>query len=165
MRCFRPASIGTCAALALLALAGGGNAQEAGGAVPLAAQAEGAPIERVDVVLVRGSDNPARDQAALARLRENMQALVGRGYSRAFIERQLATPRGRLGVGQISHRLVPGRSPGSLAVVIELETAMPATAMGAQGLLAGDARSFPVLYRSDRAFFTAIISGGLGAYS
>lgn len=165
MRCFRPASIGTCAALALLALAGGGNAQEAGGAVPLAAQAEGAPIERVDVVLVRGSDNPARDQAALARLRENMQALVGRGYSRAFIERQLATPRGRLGVGQISHRLVPGRSPGSLAVVIELDTAMPATAMGAQGLLAGDARSFPVLYRSDRAFFTAIISGGLGAYS
>jgi len=156
-----------CAALlcATLLVTCGAAAQEAGGAVPLSAQAEGAPIERVDVVLVRGSDNPARDQAALARLRENMQALVGRGYSRAFIERQLATPRGRLGVGQISHRLVPGRSPGSLAVVIELDTAMPATAMGAQGLLAGDARSFPVLYRSDRAFFTAIISGGLGAYS
>lgn len=165
MRCFRPASIGTCAALALLALAGGGNAQQAGGAIPLAAQAEGAPIDRVDVVLVRGSDSPARDQAALTRLRENMQVLVGRSYSRAFVERELATPRGRLGVGQISHRLVPGRSPGSLAVVIELDTAMPATAAGAQGVLTGNGRSFPVLYRSDRAFLTAIISGGLGAYS
>lgn len=100
-----------CRALlcATLLVTSGAAAQQAGGAIPLSAQAEGAPIERVEVVLVRGSDNPARDQAALARLRETMQALVGRGYSRAFIERQLATPRGRLGVGQISHRLVPGR--------------------------------------------------------
>jgi hypothetical protein len=155
------------ASLGCLCLLSVGNAQDAGGAIPLAAQAEGAPIERVEVVLVRGSDNPARDQAALARLREAMQGLVGRGYSRAFIERQLATPRGRLGVGQISHRLASGRSPGTLALIVELDTAMPVDSTGTskQGLLAGDARSFPVLYRSDRAFFTAIISGGLGAYS
>jgi hypothetical protein len=157
--------IGACAGLASLVVAGGAFAQQAGGSIPLAAQAEGAPIERVDVVLVRGSDNPARDQAALSRLRESMQALVGRGYSRAFIERQLATPRSRLGVGQITHRLVPARSPGSLAILIELDTAMPAAGATGYGLLAGDPRSFPVLYRSDRAFFTAIVSGGLGTYS
>lgn len=156
--------LGPCAALALLALAGRAAGQGAGGAIPLAAQAEGAPIDRVEVILARGSGNPARDQAALVRLRESLQALVGRGYSRAFIERQLATPRGRLGVGEISHRLVPGRSPGSLALVVELDTAMPANGPAHQGLLAGETRRFPVLYRSNRAFLTAIISGGLGAY-
>lgn len=162
-RATRALAYGGLVALTSMAVA---SAQDAGGAIPLAAQAEGAPIERVDVMLVGGSDNPARDQAALARLRETMQGLVGRGYSRAFIERQLATPRSRLGVGQINHRLVPGRSPGTLALIVELDTAMPAPAGASQqGLLAGDARSFPVLYRSDRAFFTAIISGGLGAYT
>jgi len=164
MKALHSPLVGACAALAVLALAGGAAAQSAGGAIPLAAQAEGAPIEGVEVVLVRGSDNPARDQAALARLRDSMQALVGRSYSRAFIERQLATPRARLGVGTISHRLVPGRSAGTLALVIELDTAT-ATAGTGNRLLAGDPRSFPVLYRSDRGFFTALISGGFGAYS
>lgn len=152
---------------AALALAGGALAQDTGGSIPLATQAEGAPIERVEVVLVRGSDNPARDQAALARLREAMQGLVGRNYSRAFVERQLAAPRARLGVGQISHRLAPNATSGSLALVVELDTALPAadSGSGAQGLFAGDAKSFPTLYRSDRAFLTAIVGGGLGAYS
>ncbi len=50
-------------------------------------------------------------------------------------------------------------------MVLELDTAMPVTAAGAQGAITGDGRSFPVLYRSDRAFLTAILSGGLGAYT
>ena len=50
---FRSKLVGVATSMALLALADGAVAQQAGGAIPLAAQAEGAPIERVDVVLAR----------------------------------------------------------------------------------------------------------------
>lgn len=141
-------------------------AAQQGGAIPLPAQAEGAPIERVEAVLLRGSDNPARDQAALAALRERGQALLGRNYSRALVERQLATARMRLGPGRIDHRLAAGAAPDSVTLVLELDTtAAPADPKQAgPGLLAGDARSFPVLYRSDRAFLTALVGGGFGLY-
>jgi hypothetical protein len=126
-----------------------------GGAIPLAGAADGAPIARVDVALARASGNAARDGAALARLTQSLRELEGRSFSRLLVETRLAKLRGRLGPGQIDYRLVDGPSPGSVILKVELdmvaEAAKPA--------------SFPVLHRSDRAFLTAIIGGGLGVYS
>jgi hypothetical protein len=153
-------------ALGAIGTAGAALAQQ-GVAVPLEAQAQGVPIDRVEVVLVRGTDNPARDNAALVRLKQQTEGLVGRGYSPALIARQLAGPRARLGYGTITTRLISGRTPGTIALRVELDTATPASgpALSTNGVLAGRPQSFPLLYQSDRAFFTAIIGGGFGAYS
>jgi hypothetical protein len=135
-------------------------AQDGGGAsaVPLAGRAEGAPVERVDVVLVRGSDNPARDGAALARLRGGLQDLQGRPLSRAALEARLAAARAKLGFGRIDWRLLDGDVPGRLVLRVELDTASP-----------GDPRAgapgFPVLHQDGRGLLTAILAGGFGFYA
>jgi hypothetical protein len=156
------------AALALLAGSAVAAAQDGGGsAVPLESRAEGAPISRIDVVLRRGSGNPARDLAAVQRLREALAPLEGRSYRRATVERELAGARGRLGPGTIDHTLVGGAIPGTLGLRVEIDTAGPVAGEPppSRGVLAGDAGGFPVLWRSDRALLTAIVSGGLGVYS
>lgn len=144
------------------------SAQDGGAsAIPLESRAEGAPISRIEVVLRRGSGNPARDLAAVQRLRESLASLEGRGYRRALVERELATPRGRLGLGSIDYTLVAGAIPGTLGLRVEVDTAGPTDGKPPPpgGVLTGDAKNFPVLYRSDRAFLTAILTGGLGVYS
>lgn len=148
--------------------AGGAWAQDGGAAaVPLEARAEGAPVSRIDVVLARGSGNPARDQAAVQRLRAALAPLEGAGFRRALIERELAAARGRLGPGRIDWRLLSGPIPGTLAIRVELDTAGDAAGVAPppSGVLLGDARSFPTLYRSDRAYLTSILTGGVGYYS
>jgi hypothetical protein len=160
----RLTTLGLAGALCLTPAA----AQDGGAAaVPLENRAEGAPISRIDVVLTRGSGNPARDQAAVVRLRQALAALEGRGYRRALIERELGAARARLGPGRIEHQLVGGAIPGTLAVRVEVDTA--GVADGAPptpgGVLAGEPARFPVLYRSDRAFLITILTGGFGAYS
>jgi hypothetical protein len=161
------------AALAGLALTGAFGlapalAQDGGvSAVPLEGRADGAPIARITVVLARGSGNAARDQAALARLRASIAKLEGRSFSRSLIERELGAARARLGVGRIDFRIVSGAIPGTLGVLVEVDTA-GATA-GAPpaptGALVGQPERLPVLYRSDRALLTLLINGGFGLYA
>jgi hypothetical protein len=161
------------AALAGFALAGAvcvapALAQDGGvAAVPLEGRADGAPISRVDVVLTRSSGNPARDQAAVVRLRASLAKLEGRTFSRALVERELGAARGRLGPGRIDFRLVSGTIPGTLGVLVELDTAgtVAGEPPAASGALLGERERFPVLYRSDRAFLTLLINGGFGLYA
>jgi hypothetical protein len=156
------------AVLAVFASYTGAVAQDGGAsAVPLEGRAEGAPISRIEVVLRRGSGNPARDLAAVQRLRASLAALEGRSYRRALVDRELAAPRGRLGLGSIDYSLVAGAIPGTLGLRVEIDTAGPTDSTPPQprGVFTGDAKNFPVLYRSDRAFLTAILTGGLGVYS
>jgi hypothetical protein len=156
------------AALAVVAGGVGATAQDGGAsAIPLEGRAEGAPISRIEVVLRRGSGNPARDQAAVMRLRETLARLEGRSFRRALIEQELAAPRGRLGLGAIDYSLTNGAIPGTLGLRVEIDTA--GAVAGAppppRGVFTGDAAGFPTLYRSDRASLTAIVSGGLGVYA
>lgn len=158
------------AAFAGLCAAGVGSARaQVGGppAVPQDARAEGVPISRVDVVLVRGSGNPARDLAATQRLRTALGGLSGRPFRRSVVERELAAARGRLGTGAIDYELVAGSVPGSVGLRVEIDTAgsLAGTPPAPVGALLGDPRRFPVLYRSDRTLLTATVSGGLGVYS
>jgi hypothetical protein len=144
-----------CAALAASFWCGPALSQQ-GGAIPLAGSADGAPIIRVDVELSRASGNATRDGAALARLRQSLEGLEGRSFSRLLVETRLAKSRAQLGPGQIDYRLLDGPVPGSVILKVELDTSADA---------AGKPPAFPVLHRSDRAFLTAIIGGGLGVYS
>lgn len=142
-------------------------AAQQGGAIPLAGGADGAPISGVEITLVRGSGNTARDQAAVARLRRHLAGLEGRSFSRLLVETRLAAPRDRLGLGSIGYRVLDGVSPGSVRLAVDVDTADPGpNGSGVpSGLLAGDAAAFPTLYRSDRSYLTAIVGGGFGVYS
>lgn len=136
--------------------------------VPLAGQAEGALIDQVDVVLVRGSGNAARDGAVVARLRERLEGLSGRAYSRTLVEGALAEPRQRLGSGHIAYRLADAPARGGLVLRVEVDTVGPAPDTPARlaGLVAGGGvASLPTLYRDGRSYLTQILVGGFGAYS
>lgn len=143
-------------------------AQDGGpAAVPLEARADGAPISRIEVVLARGSGNAARDSGAVQRLRRTLAALEGRSYRRAVVERELAAARSRLGIGRLDVVLIPGSPPGTIGLRIEVDTAgaAPGTPPAPVGAALGDWKRFPLLYRSDRAVVTALISGGFGVYA
>jgi hypothetical protein len=155
-------------ALVLLALGTADAAVAEPAVVPLAGQAEGAAIDQVDVVLVRGSGNPARDGAVVARLRERLGGLEGRAYSRALVEGALAEPRQRLGSGNIAYRLADAPARSGLILRVEVDTVGPGPDTPARlaGLLAGGGvASLPTLYRDGRSYLTQILVGGFGAYS
>lgn len=168
----RPWKAGTLALLAA-ALVGAtiispSQAQDGGAsAVPLETRAEGAPISRIDVRLVRGSGNAARDEAIVHRLRQQLAVLEGRSYRREMVERELALVRGRMGPGRIEHHLVSGMIAGTLGLQIDVDTAgaTPGIPPAPTGALLGETGRLPEFYRSDRALLTMILNGGFGLYS
>lgn len=139
--------LGTAAALAQTGAASGG--------VPLASQAEGALIARVDVVVTNDGGNPARAQAVAARLSGSLGDLEGRNFSRALVERRIDAARSRLGAGALNYTLALPTRPGDVALRIELDLSKDDQT----------ASSPLVILRTDRAFLTGIVAGGLGAYS
>lgn len=148
-----------------------GHAQTAGASSPAVApgtQVDGAPIERVDVVLRRGSGNEARDRATLARLRALFEPLEGTSLSQALVQSLLVGPRSRIGAGSIDYRLLDASRIGRVVLLIELDTASADPGqppVGVQGALAGEgASALPTLYRDDRSYLGVILSVGVGAY-
>ncbi len=153
-RLSRPAGILLALLLAVQPATAPAQTGTAGGAVPLPALAEGATVSRVEVVLRDDAGNPARGRAAAARLQEELRDLEGRGFSRAVVERRLAAARARLGSGRIGYRLVAAPRPGEIALLVELDLAADGTPDGPLTLL-----------RTERAYVTGILAGGLGFYS
>ncbi len=137
------------------------------GAVPLTGRAEGAPIGHVTVVLAKGSGNPSRDEAIVARLRQLLDSLEGRLFSRAAVEGRLAEPRRRMGLGWIDYAVVSSDVPGSIDIRVEVDTPGGGESgkSVARGLVTGDSGAFPLLYQDNSALFTTILAGGFGAYS
>ncbi len=148
---------------------GASGAAQAQSAVAYGSQVEGVPIERVEVQLRRGGGNEARDRATVARLQSQFSVLDGTSLSKALIESMLVEPRSRIGMGSISYRLLDAPRPGSVVVIIEVDTAAAQPdqpPMLTQGALAGQgASALPLLYRDNRSYLSMILSGGLGAYS
>ena len=137
-------------------------------AILLASQAEGTPIGRVDVVLVRGSGNAARDGAIIARLKTALAGLEGRSFRQTLIEGQLSGPRARMGPGRIDYRLVEAVAAGGLVLRVEVDTvsASPGAPGRIEGILAGGGTAaIPTLYRDGRSYLTTILAGGFGVYS
>jgi hypothetical protein len=159
-----PPLTGVVLALALVfgsVAAGAQTGGDSGGTIPLPDRADGAPIERVDVVLAGSSGNAAREGAAVARLRDTLSALEGRPYSRLLVEGRLNAARQRLGQGRITHLLRDGASPGRvrLEIVLDLSQGTPDVPAAVQ------APAFPVLHQDGRSLVTAIVTGGFGFYS
>jgi hypothetical protein len=153
-------------ALALIVSAGGpALAQASGTTVPLPALADGAPIERVEVVLTKGSGNPARDGGAVARLRDDLSLLEGRAFSRGLVDGRIGVHRARLGPGAITYRLLPATSPNAVVLRVELDTQTGSLPDQVTGVLVGRHGDAPLLYQSDRAMVTGILGGGFGLYS
>ena len=86
----------------------------------IAIQAEGRPLAKIEVVLAQPSDNPARDDAIVVRLRAALAGLEGRAYSRALVESTLAAPRARMGAGQIGYRVLDAPAVGSVVLRVEV---------------------------------------------
>jgi hypothetical protein len=158
----------------ILAIASAGPlpAQEGGpagttgpGAVPLAGRAEGALIHEVRVELRRASGNAARDGAVLARVRESMAGLEGRSFSRLAVEGRLTSARQRIGLGRIDYRLLDEVASTGIVLLVEIDTVGEIGAPAVTGVLVGDSAAFPTLYRSGRALFTTVLTGGWGVYS
>ncbi len=109
-----------------------------------------------------------RDGAVVARLRERLEGLSGRAYSRALVEGALAEPRQRLDSGHIAYRLADAPARGGLVLRVDVDTVGPAPDTPARlaGLVAGGGvASLPTLYRDGRSYLTQILVGGFGAYS
>ncbi len=126
-----------------------------GGGIPLPALAEGAIIGETRVRLVDDGGNPARGGASSVRLAEALRDLEGRAFSRGLVERRLAAARTRLGPGRIDYRLLPSSRPGEVVVAVEID-------------LSNKSPTNPeplTLVRTDRAYLTAVLAGGLGFYS
>jgi hypothetical protein len=148
-----------------LAAAGPAAAQATATTVPLNGLADGAPIERVEVVLAKGSGNPARDDGAVARIRADLSGLEGRAFSRGLIDGRLGVHRARLGPGVITYRVLPAANPAAIVLRVEVDTQTGSLPDQVTGVLAGRHGDAPLLWRSDRAMLTGILGGGLGVYS
>lgn len=134
------------------------DASDQAAAIGLAIPAEGRPLESIEIVLVQASNNLARDEAIVARLRASLASLQGRAYSRALVEGSLAESRARMGVGKIDYRVLDAQAVGSVVLRVEVSTT-------AEGASPAKSTTFPTLLRNDRTYLTAILDGGLGIYS
>lgn len=167
VRIARPAA-GALAVVAtlMLAMAQPGLAQEAAGsrpmALPLAGQSDGAYLDRVVMRIRRSGGSSARDEAIRTRVSAALARFAGSTFDRIAFEARLAQLRSRIGSGAIEYELQGG--PGGIALVVEIDTAED-VGRDAIGALRGRAGDLPVLVRTDRAFLSALVSGGVGVYS
>ncbi len=160
--------LATAAGLAALAvaLAQPAAAQDAVGgrpaALPLAGQGDGARIGRVIVRLRQGGGSEARDQAIVGRVAAALASFEGRTFNRIVFETRLAALRTRMGTGGLTYELRDTTAGTELFVEVDTTEDAERDQIGA---LRGRPGDFPVLLRTDSAFVTALVSGGVGVYS
>jgi hypothetical protein len=158
------------ALLAALVLASDGAlAQEASthpSNLPLAIQAEGIRVDRVSVVLRNSGGNTAQDSAALSIVRKLAAELADEPFSAVATRRIVAQMEREATVRRVEFRLLP-QGAGALGIQFLVDAA-PAKKVEdglPKGVLTGELSDFPVFYKDDRSLVTAIVAGGLGAYS
>lgn len=128
-------------------------------------QAEGVSIESVRVTLRKTSGDKARDSQARAAVQRLADKLPGTSFSSIELARLTATMAKAAAVARVDYRLLP---QGANAVRVEfiVDAAPPAQkSEGPSGVLAGELGDFPVFFKNDQTLITAIVAGGLGAYS
>jgi hypothetical protein len=159
------ATVAVLAALAA-ALPQPALAQEAVGgrptSLPVVGEADGAWIGRVSVRLSQSSGSEARNQAILQRVVAALRQFEGQTFNRFVFEARLAALRTRMGTGGLSYQVRDTTSGAELVVEIDTTEDVERDQIGA---LRGRPSDFPVLLQNERAYLTAIISGGGGVYS
>ena len=156
------------AALVVAAASGGeALAQEASthpSNLPQARQAEGVPVESVAIRIRTPAGG--QDKAILAALRTIAADLEGNAFSMIEAARVVVRMQREAAVARVDYRLLPA---GANAVRILFLVDMAPSGKSDQdlptGILAGEFSDFPVFYKDDSSLVTAIVAGGLGAYS
>lgn len=156
-------------AAALLLPAGAARAQEASthpSNLPQALQAEGVPVEQVSVALRSSAGAAEQDETALAAVRRIAATLAGDPFSAIETMRAVARMEREAAVRKVAYRLLPqGANAVRIQFLVDAAPAAPKEPGLPSGILTGALGDFPVLYKDDRSLFTAIVAGGLGAYS
>lgn len=133
--------------------------------LPQARQAEDVPIDSTVVRLAQSSNEGGQDEAAVAAVKQIAAILPDSRFSMIEMSRLIARMEREAAVASVSYRLLPA-GPNSVRVEFSVIAAAKAkTEAGPEGILTGDLSDFPVFYKDDRNLFTAIVAGGLGAYS
>jgi hypothetical protein len=158
------------AVLLATALAGGqALAQEASthpSNLPQAMQAEGVPVDRVSVRLRASGGSSAQDEAALAAVRKLAAELEGEPFSAIATRRVVQRMEREAAVRRVEYRLLPqGANALRLQFLVDAAPAEDTDKGLPEGVLTGALSDFPILYKDERSLFTAIVAGGLGAYS
>lgn len=136
------------------------------GNLPQAMQAEGVPIDEVSVTLRKSSGSKAEDEAALAAVRMLAAELAAEPFSAITLRRVMERMERETGVGRVEYRLLPqGATALRIQFLVDTTPAEGAGKVLREGVLTGDFADFPLLYKDDRSLFTAIVAGGIGAYS
>lgn len=134
--------------------------------LPQARQAEGVPVESVSIRLRAPAERGAQDEAILATLRGIAAELEGNPFNLIETARAVARMEREASVARVDYRLLPA---GTNALrILFLVDAAPSSKKSEdlpKGVLAGELSDFPILYKDDRSLVTAIVAGGLGAYS
>ncbi len=134
--------------------------------LPQSLQAEGVPVDQVSVRLRVSGGSIAREEAALAAVRTLAAELEGEPFSAIATRRLIQRMERDAAVLKVDYRLLP-RGANALRLRFEVDTA-PADEAGKglpEGVLTGVLSDFPVFYKDERSLYTAIVAGGLGAYS
>lgn len=126
--------------------------------LPLSGPAEDVPIESVVVRVSRSFADPAQDAAAVSAVEGLASGLVGGRFGAIEMAGLLRRMEADPAVARVSYRLLPAGANG-LAVAFEVEPAAQAAARPSAPAV------FPTLLKNDRSLVTAIVAGGLGAYS
>lgn len=161
------AVLGALAAGAALA-AGSALAQEAStqpNYLPQPGHAEHVPIGALSVVLRSSSGDTARDAEALAAVRRLAALLQGEDFDLIRLSRLLVQIERQAAVSKVGYELLPlGANAIRLRLLVDAAPPQAGETLPS-GVLTGAITDFPVLYKSDRSLFTAIVAGGLGVYS
>ena len=158
------------AVLAAAALCGGAaQAQEASthpSNLPQARQAEGVPVDSVSIRIRTSGGSRAQDDAALAAVRSIARELEGNSFSIIETMRAVARMERDASVARVDYRLLPqGANAVRIQFLIDAAVSKKADQNLPKGVLAGELSDFPIFYKDEKTLVTAIVAGGLGAYT
>lgn len=136
--------------------------------LPQPGHSESVPIGAVSVTLRTSSGDTARDAEALHVVRTLAATLQGETFDLIRVTRLLRQIEREAAVRRLDYDLLPlGANAVRIRLLVDAAPQGDGPALP-KGVLAGDGGAlsdFPVLYKSDRSLFTAIVAGGLGVYS
>lgn len=126
--------------------------------LPLSRPAEDVPIDSAAVRISASSGDAAQDAAAVTAVERLASGLVGGRFGAIEMAGLLRRMEQDPAVAQVAYRLLPA-GPNSVRIAFEVRPAAPAQSK------APVAANFPTLLKTDRSLVTAIVAGGIGAYS
>lgn len=137
--------------------------------LPLATEAEGAPVLSVEVHLRKPSGDETRDREAREAAWRIVAPMAGAGFSQAEARQALSELVRQDAIVAADFHLLQTATEVGVRLIFDIDAegegeAQP-EAPERRGLLRGDASDFPILYEDDRSLLQAIVGAGIGGYA